>query len=313
MNALLMSVLDGSVYGLILFMLSAGLTLTYGMLGVLNMAHTAFFMLGAYVAYSISSTGNFWLGLLISPILVAGIGLLVEKHLLRRIHSHGHGQELIFTFGLAFAIEEMIKLFYGDFPVQYAIPSYLRFPAFTILGADFPFYRLLMACIAIAMFALLVVLLKFTRLGLIVRAAEKRPVMTAALGHDVSKVFSGIFALGAGLAALAGAVAGAYYPTSPTMAINFGIVVFIVVVVGGLGSIQGSFWASILIGVLTSVIVSVPWTMGGLLGWAGLTAAEGATTGLASLAISSLAGIVPFVLMIGVLVFKPSGLMGESK
>lgn len=311
MNALLMAVLDGLVYGLILFMLSAGLTLIYGMMGVLNMAHTAFFMLGAYIAYTVSGAGNFWWGLVLSPLLVAALGLVVEKHLLRRIHTHGHGQELIFTFGLAFAIEETIKLFYGDFPVGYSIPAYLRFPAFNLFGADFPFYRLLMACIAVCMFAMLVALLQFTRLGLIVRAAEKRPVMTAALGHDVSKVFSGIFALGAGLAALAGAVAGAYYPTSPTMALNFGIVVFIVVVVGGLGSIQGSFWASLLIGVLTSVTVSAPWTLGviaGALGWSG-----DASQGLASVAISDIAGLVPYLLMIGVLVFKPTGLMGAGK
>jgi branched-chain amino acid transport system permease protein len=312
MNLLLMSVLDGIVYGLILFMLSAGLTLIYGMMGILNMAHAAFFMLGAYLAYSIAGTGYFWSGIAAATILVAGIGLLIERYLLRWIHLHGHGQELIFTFGLAFAIEELVKLFFGDFPVNYSIPDYLRFPAFSLFGADFPFYRLLMACIAVAMFAVIFALLRFTRVGLIVRAAERMPIMTAALGHDVALVFSCVFALGAGLAGLAGAVAGAYYPTSPTMAINFGVVVFVVVVVGGLGSVQGSFWASLIIGILSSLVVSIDTTLGNVLVLLGVPQSA-ASWAFLSVPLSALSGVIPFVLMLGVLVFRPSGLMGERR
>lgn len=312
MNLLFMSFLDGLVYGLILFMLSSGLTLVYGMMGILNMAHTAFFMLGAYVAYTIAGAGYFWLGIIVATVVVAFLGLIVERGLLRRIHKHGHAQEVIFTFGLAFAIEEFVKLFYGDFPVAYEIPTYLRFPAFSVFGAEFPFYRLLMAGIALAMFILIFALLKFTRVGLVVRAAERLPIMTAALGHDVTLVFSCVFALGAGLAALAGAIAGAYYPTSPTMAINFGIVVFVVIVVGGLGSVLGSLWASLLVGVATSIAVSFDWTLAGTLSWmklpAGITSIE-----LMHIPISRLAGVIPYLLMLIVLVFRPAGLMGDRR
>lgn len=312
MNLLFMSILDGLVYGLILFMLSSGLTLVYGMMGILNIAHTAFFMLGAYLAFTIAGTGYFWLGIVGATLVVAALGLVVERGLLRQIHKYGHAQEVIFTFGLAFAIEEFVKLFYGDFPVAYEIPAYLRFPAFTIFGAEFPFYRLLMAGIALAMFALIFALLRFTRVGLVVRAAERLPVMTAALGHDVTLVFSCVFALGAGLAALAGAIAGAYYPTSPTMAINFGIVVFVVIVVGGLGSVQGSLWASLLVGVLTSIAVSFDWTLAGAFSWmtlpAGMSSAE-----FMNVPISRLAGVIPYLLMLLVLVFRPAGLMGDQR
>lgn len=312
MSIIIMGILDGAVYGLILFMLSSGLTLIYGMMGILNMAHTAFFMLGAYIAFTISGLGYFWGGILFATIAVSLFGLLVEQQLLRRVHQYGHSQELVFTFGLAFALEELIKLFYGDFPVDYKIPSYLRFPAFSLFSADFPFYRLLMALIAILVFLLIFCLLRYTRVGLIVRAAERNPGMTEALGHNVAFVFSGVFALGAGLAALAGAVAGAYYPTSPTMAINFGIVVFVVVVVGGLGSVQGSFWASLLIGILTSLTISTDWQVGSLLRWTGIPSLWPGL-GLYSVSLSSLAGMTPFLLMLIVLLIRPTGLMGERR
>jgi branched-chain amino acid transport system permease protein len=128
----------------------------------------------------------------------------------------------------------------------------------------------------------------------------------------VALVFSCVFALGAGLAGLAGAVAGAYYPTSPTMAINFGVVVFVVVVVGGLGSVQGSFWASLIIGILSSLVVSIDTTLGNVLVLLGVPQSA-ASWAFLSVPLSALSGVIPFVLMLGVLVFRPSGLMGERR
>ena len=210
------STLNGVVHGLLLFMVSAGLTLIFGMMGVLNFAHAWFYMVGAYIGFSCSRTIGFWPGLVVAPILVGVLGIAIERFMLRRVHAFGHAHELLLTFGLAFIIEELIKVFYGDFPVNYAMPPYMKFTAFTIYEINYPFYRLFMGGIAIAMFALLYVLLTRTRVGLIVRAATDRPHMVEALGHNLPIVFMAVFAVGAGLAGLAGAVAGDSFPPVPT-------------------------------------------------------------------------------------------------
>src|SRR5260370_35001962 len=145
--------------------------------------------------------------------------MLVERYMLRRVHKYGHAHELLLTFGLAFIIEEVIKLFYGDFPVNYAMPPYMKFAAFTIYDTDYPFYRLFMGIVALAMFAVLYVVLTRTRVGIIVRAATYRPVMVEALGHNLPMAFMGVFPAGAGLAGLAGAGAGAVFPPRPHRAV----------------------------------------------------------------------------------------------
>jgi len=119
MEFLIVSTLNGVIYGMLLFMVSAGLTLIFGMMGVLNFAHASFYMLGAYFAYTLSGLFNFWVGLIVAPLLVAIIGMFIERYMLRRVHAHGHAHELLLTFGLVFIFEELIKLFYGDFPVNY--------------------------------------------------------------------------------------------------------------------------------------------------------------------------------------------------
>jgi len=308
---ILVSTLNGVVYGLLLFMVSAGLTLIFGMMGVLNFAHASFYMLGAYIAYTVTRHIDFWVGLLVAPVLVAMIGVLVERYLLRRVHSHGHAHELLLTFGLAFIFEELVKLFYGDFPVNYAMPDHLRFAAFTIFDADYPFYRVFIGLVAIAMFVALYLLLSRTRVGLVVRAAERLPVMAEALSHNVPLVFMGVFGVGAGLAGLAGAVAGAFFPTNPNMALELGIIVFVVVVVGGLGSLAGSLVASLMIGVFSSFAVGLDWSLAGLLSYVGLGEWARAVGGLFTLTLSSISGTVPYLLMLIVLLVRPAGLMGE--
>ena len=243
MEFLVVSVLNGIVHGHLLFMVSAGLTLIFGMMGVLNFAHAWFYMLGAYVGFTLTRTVGFWWGLIAAPLVVGACGVLIERYMLRRVHPYGHTHELLLTFGLAFIIEELIKLFYGDFPVNYAMPPYMKFAAFTLYETNYPFYRLFMGMVAIVMFAVLYVLLTRTRVGIIVRAATYRPVMVEALGHNLPVVFMSVFAAGAALAGLAGAVAGAFFPTGPNMAVDFGTLVFVVVVVGGLGSLEGALVA----------------------------------------------------------------------
>ena len=269
MEFLVVSVLNGVIHGLLLFMVSAGLTLIFGMMGVLNFAHAWFYMLGAYVGFTLTRTVGFWCGPDRRPVIVGLCGVLVERYMLRRVHPYGHTHELLLTFGLAFIIEELIKLFYGDFPVNYPMPPYMKFAAFTLYETNYPFYRLFMGGVALVMFAVLYVLLTRTRVGIIVRAATYRPAMVEALGHNLPVVFMSVFAGGAALAGLAGAVAGAFFPTGPNMAVDFGTLVFVVVVVGGLGSLEGALVASLMIGLFISFSVGLNWSLADLLALVG--------------------------------------------
>jgi branched-chain amino acid transport system permease protein len=310
---LVVSVLNGTVHGLLLFMVSAGLTLIFGMMGVLNFAHAWFYMLGAYVGFTLTRTIGFWPGLIAAPLVTGLCGVLVERYMLRRVHKYGHAHELLLTFGLAFIIEELIKLFYGDFPVNYAMPPYMKFAAFTLYETNYPFYRLFMGGVSIVIFALLYVLLTRTRVGIVVRAATQRPSMVEALGHNLPVVFMTVFAVGSGLAGLAGAVAGAFFPTSPNMAVDFGTLVFVVVVVGGLGSLEGALIASLMIGLFISFSVGLDWSLSDLFALAGLGDWAHEVGGLLTLQLSTVAASMPFLLMLVVLLVRPAGLFGDRQ
>ncbi|WP_304308371.1 branched-chain amino acid ABC transporter permease [Pseudacidovorax intermedius] len=312
MDQIIVSLMNGVVYGLLLFMVSAGLTLIFGMMGVLNFAHASFYMLGAYFAYTLQDTIGFWAAIVVSPLLVGMVGVVVERFFLRRVHHHGHAHELLLTFGLSFIIAESIKLFFGNFPVDYRVPPVLDVPAFAIGGAQYPSYRLLMGGIAIAMFIAIWLLLTRTRVGIVVRSAIYRPRMAEALGHNVPLVFMGVFGVGAALAGLAGAVAGAFYTTNPNMALELGVMVFVVVVVGGLGSLSGAMLASLLIGVLTSLAVGVDRSLADLLALVGAGDWARSVGGLLTLKLSSLSATLPFALMLLILLVRPGGLMGEK-
>jgi branched-chain amino acid transport system permease protein len=233
--------------------------------------------------------------------------------MLRRVHRYGHGHQLLLTFGISFIITEVVKLFYGNYPVNYQVPESLNFAAFQVFGANYPFYRLLIGATSLLMFLIIYVLLTRTRVGIVVRSAIYRPRMVEALGHNVPLVFMGVFGVGAALAALAGAVAGAFYTTNPNMALELGVMVFVVVVVGGLGSLGGAMLASILIGLVTSFVVGVDYSLADLLGLVGAGPWARAQGGLLTLKVSSLSGTIPFVLMLLVLLIRPSGLMGNRE
>lgn len=312
MDQLFFSILNGTIYGLLLFMISAGLTLIFGMMGVLNFAHASFYMLGAYFAYSLGKIVGFWPAILLSPIAVAAIGIVVERYFLRRVHKFGHAHELLLTFGLFFIFAELVKLFYGNFPVDYRVPEALRFAAFSLSGLDYPFYRIFMGIISVLMFVAIYLLLTRTRVGIVVRSAIHRPEMAEALGHNVPLVFMCVFGVGAFLAGLAGAVAGAFYTTNPNMALELGVIVFVVVVVGGLGSLEGAMLASLLIGIVTSVAVSVNASLADALDLVGLGGWAHEAGGLLDTDLSSLAATLPYFLMLLVLLIRPGGLLGEK-
>ncbi|WP_417822996.1 branched-chain amino acid ABC transporter permease [Thalassospira lucentensis] len=311
MEFAIISTLNGVTYGLMLFMVSAGLTLIFGMMGVLNFAHASFYMLGAYVAYAVSSIFGFWTGILVAPIVVGLVGMAVERFLLPRVHAHGHAHELLLTFGLALIIEELIKIFFGDFPMNYQMPEALRFSAFEIFGTGYPFYRLFIGGVSVIMFTVLWLLLTRTRTGVVVRAAERLPQMAEALGHNIPMIFMFVFGTGAALAGLAGAVAGAFYPTNPNMGIELGVIVFVVVVVGGLGSLKGSLVASLMIGLFSSFAVGLDWSIASTLELVGLGDWARSIGGLMTLELSSVSATIPFALMLIVLLVRPAGLMGE--
>jgi len=312
MDQFVVSLLNGCIYGLLLFMVSAGLTLIFGMMGVLNFAHASFYMLGAYFAFTLQPCAGFMGALLLAPVLVGVLGVVVERFFLRRVHQHGHAHELLLTFGLSFIIGELVKLFYGNYPVEYRVPASLDFAAFRIGELNYPFYRMLMGGVAIAMFVMIFLLLTRTRVGIVVRSAIYRPRMAEALGHNVPLVFMGVFGAGAALAGLAGAVAGAFYTTNPNMALELGVMVFVVVVVGGLGSLEGAMLSSLLIGLVTSFAVGIDRSLVDLLALVGLGGWAQGVGGLFTLKLSSLAATLPFALMLLVLLLRPSGLMGDK-
>ena len=311
-DSLIVVALDGLVYGLLLFMLSSGLTLIFGMMGVLNLAHASFYMLGAYFAFTVSLAVGFWPGLVVAPLLTGALGALVERYGLRPVHRHGHIAELLFTFGLAFVIGEIVPLVWGRSPVAYHVPHLLDFALFHIGQTTYPAYRVFMMAVSLAMFGGLFAALSRTRVGLVVRAALTHPQMVSMLGHDVPRVFTLVFGAGCALAGLAGVIAGNAFTTQPGMAEALGPVVFAVVVMGGLGSIWGAFVASLLIGMIQTVSVGLDaplWHAAHAVGWS--VAPDGAFSDFWHLSIARVGPTVPYLLLVLILAFRPRGIAGS--
>lgn len=308
MEFFLTTLWNGLTYGLLLFMLTSGLTLIFSMMGVLNFAHASFYMLGAYFAYQLSTWIGFWPALLIAPILVGVIGALVEKYALRRAHRYGHIAELLFTFGLAFLIEEVVHLIWGRSAVDYKIPEVLDGPLFTLFSTSFPAYKGFMMLISVGMLFALYALITKTRIGLIIQAALSKPEMVEALGHDVPRIFMWVFGGGVALAALAGVIGGNAFVTEPGMAAAVGSIVFVIVVVGGMGSLTGAFIASLLIGFIQTIFVALSVTFSDIFNAIGLTVDP--LSGFGKLTLTEFAPVLPYLLMVGILIFRPRGIMG---
>ena len=308
------SLLNGISYGLLLFMLSSGLTLIFSMMGGLNFAHASFYMLGAYFAYTTTLFVGFWPSLLVAPLLTGAVGALFERWCLRRVHRFGHVAELLITFGLSFVILELVQLTWGRSAVDYRVPAALDGPLFTLYGTQFPIYRAFMMGIALLMLVSVWLLLSRTRIGLVIQGALTHPEMVEALGHNVPRVFMGVFGGGAALAGLAGVIGGNAYVTEPTMAGAVGPIIFVVVVVGGMGSLAGAFVASLLIGLVQTFAVALDQSALGALQSAGV-AVTPETFGypLLKLKISQVAPILPYLLLVLMLIFRPKGLMGTRE
>src|SRR5262252_5812093 len=274
MEVLLVSLLNGLVYGMLLFMLASGLTLIFSMMGVLNFAHASMYMLGAYFAYSVSRVIGFWPALVIAPILCGVLGALIEMYALRRVHRNGHIAELLFTVGLAFIIEKGVQMAWGLLPVPYRVPPVLDRALFHIYGSNFHAYRGFMLLISILMFVAIWLLLTRTRIGLVIQAALTHPEMVGALGHNVP-------------------------------------IVFVVVVFGGLGSLAGCFLASLIMGLVQTYAVVLDVSFADLLARLGFQVT--ASTPLAevlTMPLPRVGALLPYLMLILVLLIKPRGLMG---
>ena len=308
------SLLNGLSYGLLLFMLSSGLTLIFSMMGVLNFAHASFYMLGAYVAYSVTALIGFWWALLLAPLIVGLLGAGFEKYCLRRVHKFGHVPELLITFGLSYILLELVQLIWGRSSVDYRVPSELDGPLFTIFGTQFPMYRGFMMLVAVLMLIAVWLLLTRTRIGLVIQAALTHPETAEALGHNVPRVFMLVFGGGAALAGLAGVIGGNAFVTEPGMAATVGSVIFVVVVVGGMGSLAGAFLASLLIGILQTFAVAIDVSLMSTVKMLGvMVTPETFGYALLKLKVSQVAPILPYLLLVLMLIFRPKGLLGTRE
>lgn len=285
MGTFVIQFIHGLVYGMLLFLVGSGLTLVFGMMNVLNLAHVSFYMLGAYFSYQMLQwVGNFWVGLIVCPIFVGLLGILMERFLLRRVHEAGHVQEFVITFGILFALNEAIKWVWGTETLSVPIPSALS-GSIMIMGNIYPAYRLFILFFSLAVLAFLAFILMKTRLGITVRAMVSDRDMVSALGTNTPFVFMLVMGIGTWLAGLAGVIAGPFLTISPGMGIEILTDCFIVTATGGLGSVLGAVVVSFLIGQLSSFGI---------------------------LFIPRFAIVFGFLLMAVVLIIKPSGLFGAK-
>ena len=305
------SILNGVAYGLLLFLLSAGLTLTFSMMGVLNFAHASFYMFGAYFAYAISSTIGFWPALVLSPLLVAVVGAGVEKFGLRSLHKHGHISELLLTYGLTYIMAEVVQMVWGRAPVPYAMPTQLQGSLFRIFTTTFPIFRAFMMLIAVLMLLGTYLVLTRTRVGLIIQAALTHPEMVESLGHNVPRIFMVVFGFGCGLAGLAGVLGGLAFATEPAMAHMVGGIIFVVVVIGGLGSLRGALLSSVMLGLIQSFAVAIDYSIADLLRMLHLDyIAAPSGIALLDITVSQLAPVLPYLFLVVILIARPRGLFG---
>lgn len=286
LSIILIQAIHGLVYGMLLFLVASGLTLVFGMMDVLNIAHAGFYMLGAYIGSTIALvTGNFFLALFAAPLAMAILGALVERFFLRKVHVHGHAFELLITFGVFYVIGEVVKWFWGNFPRPVEVPGFLS-GSIPIAGATYPAYRGFILIISFLILATMLYVFLKTRIGINVRAAVSDPEMVKALGINVPRLMLGVFSGGSALAGLAGVVASPVLSTYPGMGLDMMVDTFVVIVIGGFGSLFGAFLASIMIGELQSFGI---------------------------LFIPRLALVFQFLLMAIILIAMPTGLFGEKE
>ena len=285
LSALAAQMFTGLVLGMIFVLLAIGLSLIFGLMTVVNFSHGAFYMLGAYFGFFLLGfTKNFWFALLIAPILVGVFGLLVERVLIRPLYGRSPDDPLLLTFGLSLVLVELVRVIWGKFGLTFDPPKLLA-GAVNLGFTMFPLYRLFVIAVTAAVLVALWLFLVKTPIGLVIRAGSRDPLMVRALGFDLGRIWLLVFGIGAGLAGLAGVLAGPMRGVYAEMGVTMIIESFVVVVVGGMGSLPGAVVAGLLIGQVVS---------------------------LTTFFVPKMAEIMVFIFMAAVLLIRPSGLFGEE-
>ncbi len=297
---LIEQVLNGLQFGVMLFLMAAGLTLIFGVMGLINLAHGSLFMVGAFAAAGVAAhTGSYALGLVASLVAAAFAGILIEWLVIRRLYARDHLDQVLATFALILIFSEATRWLFGSFPLYLDIPDALAGPVSLPFGIEYPFFRLVLIAVGVGVAAGLHALIARTRLGLQIQAGAADREMISALGVNISLLYTLVFALGAALAGLAGALVGTLTSVEVGMGEPVLITAFVVVVIGGIGSIQGALYGAILVGVVQ--------TLGSFL----LPMASQALVGTADAGII-LSSMLIYILMALILIFRPQGLMGAA-
>ncbi|MBI5582368.1 MAG: branched-chain amino acid ABC transporter permease [Deltaproteobacteria bacterium] len=285
-TAIVMQLFTGLSLGMLYVLLALGLTIVFGLLTVVNFAHGAMYMWGAYAGVSILTiTGNFWLALIAAPLVMGLYGLLVERTLIRPLYGRDINYPLLLTFGLQFIMIEIVRIFWGTSDMPVAAPESLSLPLNFFDIFFFPSYRLFVIGLTLVICLILWFFLEKTNLGLIIRAGTRDPLMVRALGIDMSRIWWLVFGIGSALAGIAGILAAPIRSVFPEMGLAMLVECFVVVVVGGMGSLKGAILAGIIMGEASS---------------------------LTTLFYPQMADIVIFLVMAVVLLIRPSGLFGKA-
>src|ERR671914_825930 len=282
----LIQLLNGIQYGLLLFLLASGLTLIFGIMGVINLAHGSFYMIGAYLAYWLArTTGSLWLAIPLSIIIAFGIGLLLETTIFSRLYKRDHLYQVLLTFGLILIFEELRSILFGDDVHGVPVPALLNYSVRLTDTLSYPVYRLFVTGVCLLIAGGMYLLIQKTRLGMMIRAGSSSREMAASLGVNIPLVFALVFAFGTALAAFAGMIAAPISSVFPGMGNHILIVCFVVVVIGGIGSITGAMIASLAIGLAD--------TLGKVLA-------------------PELSGIAVYLLMAAILLWRPQGIANRA-
>jgi branched-chain amino acid transport system permease protein len=291
--------LNGLQFGLMLFLLAAGLTLVFGVMDMMNLAHGSLYMIGAYLMATLAqATGSFWLALPLALLATALVGLVLELLLVRRLYGRDHLAQVLATFAVILIADDLVKMIWGPSPIMLNGPPSLSGPVEIVPGFFYPSYRLLIIGVGLACALLLYGLVAHTRAGQWVRAGASRREMAAVMGVPVARLFSAVFALGAALAALAGALLGPVLAVEVGMGENILILALVVIVIGGIGSVRGAFVGALLVGMVDTAGRAFLPTL--LQAFLPLPVASNLGPALAAIAI--------YVLMAAVLFFRPGGL-----
>ena len=300
MTLFLILCLNGLQYGMLLFLIAAGLTLVFGVMGFINLAHGVQYMVGAYLVFAFAGlTGSFGLAVILSLVSALIIGLLLEYLVFRHLYARSHLDQVLATFGIIIFLNELAKVLFGPATLSIAPPEFLSGSIQLTETLRYPVYRLVTIVAGLAVAVGLFVIVSYTRIGMLIRAGATTPDMVSALGVDIKRLFMIVFGVGAMLAGFAGVIAAPIFAIEPGMGDNILIVAFVVIIIGGIGSIGGAFVAALLVGLIDTLGRSLATTLLSFV----------FDPSFANQVGPALASMLIYILMAGILVVRPKGLL----